>query len=145
MSILDGLFASATSKIALVAVAVSFAAGGYLGWHERALREPAIIDAQKKADSKACSDAQAITKEKNDALTADRDRIAADAARYKRMHPDACLYLSRDGKLLTGGDQHAGLPGISTDWLRDYAALCETYRSEVIVCTGQEDPTPPTK
>ena len=116
---------------------IAVGGSGYLGWHERALREPAMLTGQKNADSKACKDAQDITTGENDALTNDRDRIAADAAKYKRLHPDACLYLSNDGKLFTGRDKHAAVHGISTDWLRDYAALCETYRSELMVCTGQ--------
>lgn len=127
------------NKFALIAVVVASAAGGYLGWHERALREPAILIAQEQVDAKACTTAQATTKEQNDELTKDRDRIAGDAARYKRLHPDACYNFARDGQLQPGGEQHADVHGISTDWLRDYAALCETYRSELMVCTGQHD------
>lgn len=112
---------------------------GYLGWHERALREPDMLASQQSADTKACSNAQAITKGENDALNADRNRIAADAARYKLRHPETCIYPARTSKLQPGGGQHAILYGISTDWLRDYSAVCETYRSEVMVCTGQTD------
>lgn len=123
----------------LAAGAVLLLSGSYTGWHERALREPAMINGQKNADIAACTEVQAKTKGENDALTKDRDRIAADAARYKLQHPNQCYILTNDGKLQPSGNQHAGMHGISSNWLRDYAALCETYRSELIVCTGQKD------
>ncbi len=140
MSIFSGLFASAESKIALAAVAIAFATGGYLGWHERVLREPDMIAAQVTADTKACSAAQAITKGQNDELVKDRNRIAADAARYKLQHPNTCLYFTDAGQLRSTTNQHAGVHGISTDWLRDYAAVCETLRSELATCSGMDLP-----
>lgn len=134
------LFSSITTKLALIGVAVALVGGVVIGWHECALREPAKIEAQKLADTKSCSAAQAITKGENDALQNDHARIAADLARYKRLHPDSCLYFTESGQLQSAAGQHANLHGISTGWLRDYAALCETLRSELSICTTGEGP-----
>lgn len=123
------------NKFALIAVAVAFIAGGYLGWHEKGLRISAILSSQAQAHAEACTKAQNITKEKNDELVSARNRIASNLERYKRLHPSSCIYLAIDGKLQPSEGQYAGVHGINTDTLRDYAALCETYRSELIVCS----------
>lgn len=122
------------NRFVFAAVLVAFLAGGAIGWHQKSLRIPALLEAQKTADATACLKEQTITKERNDALIKERNRIAADAARYKRMHRDTCIYPAGAGKLQSTGGEHANLHGISTDWLRDYAALCETYRVELIDC-----------
>ena len=124
-----------TNKIALIGIA--FVIGGAVGWHQKSLRVPALLEAQRQADAKACNEAQTITKEKNDALVSARDRIASDLARFKRLQPDACLNLAVDGKLYPNTGEHAGVHGINTATLREYAALCETYRSELMVCSNQ--------
>lgn len=136
MSILTGLFASTTSKLALAAVGVAFVAGGVLGWHEKALRVPALLEGQRQADAKLCTDYQTTLKERNDALIQERARIAANAARYKLQHPEACLYNDGKGQLQPRGDGHAGVHGVSTSWLRDYAALCRTHQVELRDCAN---------
>jgi len=127
----------ASIKTAGIAAGVAFAVGFGSGLYVYSLRVPSLLESQKKADAKACKAEQDKTKEANDALVKDRDRIARDAARYKRLHPNTCLYPAGEGKLQPVAGEHAGVHGISTDWLRDYAAVCETLRSELAVCIGQ--------
>jgi hypothetical protein len=122
------------NRFVFAAVLVAFLAGGAIGWHQKSLRIPALLEAQKTADAEACLKEQNNTKERNDALIKERNRIAADAARYKRMHRNACIYPTGAGKLQPTGGEHADVHGISAEWLHDYAALCETYRVELIDC-----------
>jgi hypothetical protein len=131
---------AAVSQYAVQAIVIIALMGGafWLGWHEKSLRIPALIEAQKAADAAACTKEQAKTKELNDALIKNRNRIAADAAKYKRLHPNECYNLQGGGQLHPAGDEHAGVHGISTDWLRDYAALSETYRSELDACDAAQ-------
>lgn len=124
----------------LVAIAVAFAGGGYLGWHERVLREPAILEAQRAADVAGCAKVQKVAKDQNDELTKDRDRIARDASRYRMQHPITCIVPANGGKLQPGGPEHAEVHGRSSEWYRSFADVCELYRSEVMVCSGQKDP-----
>lgn len=121
---------------ALVALAL-FAAGSLTGWHERVLREPAMLEAQKTADNKQCNIDKQKTKEINDEIVKDRDAIAARLSALKLQHPMRCVPVTGKTKLPAGGREHAGQNGgsVSSDELRDYAAECEGYRTEVIACT----------
>lgn len=91
------------------------------------------LDDQKIALEKQCNDDKAITKGTNDDLQKAYDSIAGKLAASKRMQPARCV-IPASGKAEppAGGAEHAGQNGISTDWLRDYAAECETYRSQRI-------------
>lgn len=124
-----------TGKYWLIAIAVAFAAGGWIGWHERFLREPAMIEAQKTADVAECKAAQIITKEANNALQKNRDAIIKRLTALK-LQPASCMPVSGSAELRGSGREHAGQNGggLSSDWLRDYAGECELYRSEVIAC-----------
>lgn len=115
---------------------------GIAHWADITLRESAWEQkyaAQAVSLTKACGDAQAITKGQNDELIKSRDRIRDDLARAKRMYANTCVYSTATGKLPAGGDQHAKMLGISAEWGSEFAALCETYRSELMVCAGQTD------
>lgn len=85
-----------------------------------------------------CEIDKKTTKEAYDALEAARDRINADLTRYKRVHPATCVVPGESSDSFQSGSQHAGVHGVSSDWFRDYAAVCELYRSEVIVLSGQK-------
>jgi hypothetical protein len=115
---------------------VAFLGGIGLGWHERAIRVPAELEAQQTADQKTCSEAQQLTKDANDELQKDRDTIAANLSAYKLRVPASCVRVSSRPKLPSTGTKHAGSngAGLSSDWLRTYAATAETYRSELGVC-----------
>jgi len=123
-----------SSKTWLIAIAVAFALGGALGWHERALRIPALLEAQKVADAKECDKDKQITRKANDELQKDRDSIAQRAADYKRLHPMRCVIPTSSPELLSGGRGYANKNGISSDWLREYAAEAELYRRQLITC-----------
>ena len=129
---------STPQKLGIAAgVALSILIGGFwLGWHERALREVAHLEAQRAADLKQCNDAQTKTKEANDALQKDRDTIASRLASYKLQHPSTCIPVAGAAQLSSNRPEHAGSHGggLSSDWLRDYAAQAELYRSSLIVC-----------
>ena len=135
---LKAMFFSFLPQLKLVAISAALAGvvGFSIGWHEKALRVPALLEAQKKADVKLCTEIQDKLKERNDALTNERNRIAARAAAYKLQHPNTCLYDNGQGQLQPRGDGHAGVHGISTDWIRDYAALCRTHQVELEDCAS---------
>lgn len=97
-----------------------------------ARRQALAVAAQLEADVKTCNADKAITKEANDALQKDRDTIAKRLAALKLQHPASCVPIPGHAIALDSGGEHAGQNGISSDWLRDYAAECEGYRSEVI-------------
>lgn len=125
------------AKSWLIACTVCAVFGFGIGWYEKALRVPKLLDEQKLADQKACNVEKETTRRANDTLQTDRDRIAADAARYKRLHPVSCIIPARQPNLRGSGAEHAGGNGAvagSTDDFRDYAATCERYRSEVSTC-----------
>lgn len=95
------------------------------------------LSEQAAAYTSQCDADKAKTKEANDALQKSNNDIAARLARYKRLHPNACVVPQPGGTVAPGGGAgHAGGNGISTDWLRDYAARCETYRQQRIVLEG---------
>lgn len=94
------------------------------------------VAAQIAADKAACASAQAITKEANDELQKNHNAIASKLDALKLQHPSACVSVGSGPKLSSGRTKHAGQNGISTDWLRDYAAECEVYRSEVTTCVN---------
>lgn len=121
---------------ALGALLVSFAGGGLLGWHERGIRVPAELTEQQDVDAKECQQAQQLTKGANDALQKDRDAISVQLDTYKLLHPPTCVRVTGTPNNPIGGTEHATADGesINTGFLRDYAAKCEEYRGEVIVC-----------
>lgn len=133
-SIASAIVSANSWKWALSASALSLTAGTAIGWHERSLREPAILEAQKNADIAECNNDKAITKEANDALQKDRDIIARKLASARLQHPMRCVSVSNGAQLPPGGSEHARQDGISPDWLREYAAECEEYRGEIGVC-----------
>ena len=138
---IDLLSLPTPQKIGLAAAAALaiLITGFCVGWHEKALRVPALLEAQKAEDVNACTQAQQTTKEANDALQKDRDDIAARLASLKLQHPAACVPVACKAHIPARGDEHAGQDGagfgLNTDWLRDYAAEAELYRSQLMVCT----------
>lgn len=116
---------------------VSFVAGGVLGWHEKSVRVPALLEAQQTIDQKACEQVQLVTKGANDALQKNNDVIRARLRALRVLHPATCVRVSGATDIQNGGGEHAGQNGngVSSDWLRGYAAEAEHYRTEVMVCT----------
>lgn len=121
---------------AIGALLVSFAGGGLLGWHERSIRVPEELTKQQDVDEKECQQVQQLTKGANDALQKDRDAIAAQLTSYKLRQPATCVRPTGTSDPINSGAEHAGNngAGIATDWLLDYAAKAEEYRSQLIVC-----------
>lgn len=98
--------------------------------------------AQKDQLEKQCADDAAITKGKNDELQTNLDAVSRERDRLKRVQPARCIIPS-SGKADVAGvrQEHAtgnGI-GISSDWLRDYAATCEQIRLSFQTCTGFVD------
>lgn len=121
---------------AVGALLACFIAGGATGWHEKAIRVSALLEAQQAADQQTCAKAQQITKEAQNALQKDHDDIAAKLAALKLRHPGTCVPVPGKTQLPASGGKHAGQDGagVSTDWLRDYAAESETYRASLVIC-----------
>lgn len=89
------------------------------------------LDQQKVDLEKKCKADQAITKGANDDLQKKYDSIAGKLAVAKRLQPARCIVPASSKTIAPGGGNgHAGQNGISSDWLRDYAAECETYRTQ---------------
>lgn len=104
-------------------------------------KQQVAIITQQAADKKLCDSQKSITKEANDALQKDRDHISDRLNTLLMQHPSACVMPVSSKPKLSGSKsaKHAGSNGasphgISTDWLRGYAAECEGYRTEVMVC-----------
>jgi hypothetical protein len=99
-----------------------------MSWRNEALKVPSLNAALSE-----CQAAGTKTKEINDDLQKERERIASRLATIKRMHSNRCLtILSHTGD---AGAGHAGRDGTitgTTDDFREYAARCNTYRSERI-------------
>lgn len=120
----------------LGAILASFIGGGILGWHEKGLRVPALLEAQKNTDKETCDADKKLTKDTNDALQKDRDAIARKLASLKLQHPATCVPVTNPTNVLTS---NGGLPGqngkgISSDWLRNYAADAKLVQSELANC-----------
>lgn len=91
--------------------------------------------AQHDADNLQCTKDKALTKEANDELQISRDRIAKQLADAKRLHPTSSVKPSRKPNPEPAWAGYASGDGAVTgtsDDFRDYAAKCETYRSERI-------------
>lgn len=124
-------------KLVLISAALAGLGGFALGWHEKALRVPALLEAQKQADKEQCDLEKATTRRANEKLQADRDRITGDLTRYKRLHPTSCVIPARQSELRSGGAEYArgdGKVAGTTDDFRDYAATAERYRSDLLTC-----------
>lgn len=94
------------------------------------------IEAQKTADLKQCNIDKQITREANDAIQKDRDAIARRLASAKLRLPAACTPVARAAELPDSGQQYAGAHGIRAEWLLDFAAECEEYRTQITVCSN---------
>jgi len=121
----------------LAAILISFLVGAGGGYYFEKSGIPAKLTDQQATDKKECEQAQQVTKEANDALQKNRDIISAQLDALKLQHPATCVRIARPAKLSSGGAEYANANGngLSSDWLRSYAAKCEEYRGEVTVCT----------
>ncbi len=119
-----------------ISAVACLAVGGYVThqWDKSAL-ESALAE-QKTALIEECEKNKAITKGANDALQKDRDAIAAKLIASKQLHPAKCVPITRNAITPISGGRPAGQngEGISSDWLRDFAAEdCATYRSQRMI------------
>lgn len=81
----------------------------------------------------SCVDGAKLTKELNDGLQKDRDRIARRLADAKRVQPNCTLSVRADalGAGAGSADGNGTITGTTHDF-RDFAAKCAEYRSERI-------------
>ena len=95
------------------------------------------ISAQILADQNQCNADKEKTRIANDKLQTERDHIAAALATYKRLHPVRRIVPAEQPELRRDRAEYAGRDGAvagNSDDFRDYAARCETYRTELITC-----------
>lgn len=119
---------------ALIALGI-FVAGTGTGWHERVLREPAMIEDQKTADNKACNIEKQTTKEATDALQKNRDELAQRLDALLVQHPASCIPITRAPDLQHRSSRPAGRDGLSSEWLYTFAAnQCSNYWRQLKVC-----------
>jgi hypothetical protein len=90
--------------------------------------------AQHKADNEQCEKDKTTTKEAQDELQANYDSIARRLAAAKRVQQSCIPITPSVANALGGGAEHArgNGKGLTSDWLLEYAAKCEQYRSERI-------------
>jgi len=103
-----------------------------MGWHEKSKRVDIAESALSNAIAK-CEADKKLTLEANDALQRDKDAIARKLANSKWMLKAQCVPIARTPVTSDSRPEYAGSDGLSTEWLLDYAAQCELYRSSVIV------------
>lgn len=113
-----------------------FALGGWevKSWKDSAA-EASALAAQANQLNSDCNTRINLTKETNDELQKSHDDIAAKLAKSKRVLQSKCTSISSGSADNTSSrNQYAGQNARSLDtaWLLDFAAECETYRSEVI-------------
>lgn len=118
-------------------VLIAFLAGGALGYFYSQDGIPAIKLAQQQADMKECRASQQITKDANDDIQKNSTVIADKLASNELQHPATCVSVAGTADVSANRPKHAGSNGkaINSNWLRAFAAQCETYRSELLVCT----------
>lgn len=118
---------------AAAAFALSFLLNTVEVDHIEAKQRQALADQKTQLEQK-CKDDQAITKGANDELQKKYNSIAGKLAASKRLQPAHCIIVASSGETISAGSGvgHAGQNGISTDWLYEYAAECETYRTQRI-------------
>jgi len=115
-------------KLVAIAIPAALLVLQVLAWRSQALELPRV-----KQDLSNCQASGAKTKEINDDLQKERERIAARLASIKRMHENRCLTILSNP--IDAGAGYAGRDGAitgTTDDFREYAARCNAYRSERI-------------
>ncbi len=90
-----------------------------------------LVNLETSLKEKCESDKQ-ITKDANDGLQKQIGIIAGKLAASKRLRATCIVPVTGKDNPAAAGGKHAGQNGISSDWLRDYAADCETYRQQRI-------------
>lgn len=124
------LWALRNWRLAVILVPAVILALQVLSWRNQALQLPRVKDALS-----SCESGKLLTKETNDALQKDRDVIARKLSAVKRVQPVSCVTPARKPDLIYAGREYARADGSvagTSDDFRDYAAECETYRSERI-------------
>ncbi len=92
------------------------------------------LNDQKTQLEAQCAEHKAITERANDDLQNEYAAIARKLADAQRLRPARCVVpTARPPVAPAGGGEHAGQDGISSDWLRHYAAECEGYRAERLI------------
>lgn len=85
----------------------------------------AVLKEQEK-----CAAMQRVTEEANNELSKKYSDIQRKLIASKRMSTAKCVLPANAPNSPTNRPEYAGQNGLSTDWLREYAAECEQYRSE---------------
>lgn len=106
-------------------------------WAEK-LHNATIEQLQK--DEEKCKNDKQITEDANHALQKNIDNIQRKLAAYRLQPTPKCIMPTAEShQPAASGGEHAGQNGVSTDWLRSYAAECEQYRQERIALESFED------
>lgn len=131
------LFLSAINSRKLLGYGLVFVIVFTLGWQGRGLiaerRLKSALASQQEALVKQCNENQRITEEANANLQTKLSAIGKRLAASKRL-PATCVTVNPVmAEHPTSGGKYAGQNGLRSDWLREYAAECETYRTEVIL------------
>lgn len=92
------------------------------------------LDKQKTDLTASCNADKQITTKVDNALQNDITDINGKLTSSLMLQPSCVTPVSPASNNATGGPEHAGLHGISSQWLRQYAATAETYRAKVKAC-----------
>lgn len=123
-------------EVYLIAFIMTLTAGIGIGWHEKAIRVPSLLEKQKQADISECQSIETLTKETNDGIQTDRKAVDNKLDALQLQQPSACVPLTVSTQLPETGKRYAGPNGINATALRKYAAECEIYRREINSCTN---------
>ncbi len=121
--------------------AISAGFSFWLGWHICGVyakaHEKQVLASQAEQLTLQCETDKKTTMEANNAL---RDKISNINERLislKRVQPSKCVAIAPElADNTAGGEREYARQngkGINSDWLRDFAAECEVYRTEVIL------------
>ena len=111
--------------LAVTAVSI-YLTSQWMGWKN----EGKLNDLREQLNVQ-CKAAAAEMERANDELQKANTDIAGRLSRYKRLHPNTCVKLSESAQPAPGWRGYVG-----TDELLDFAAECETYRSQRIILEG---------
>ncbi len=122
------------AALALLALGGGIKIGLYIGNAEKVH----ALSQQAKSLKEQCDKDKAITKEANDDLQGKLNAINAKR-NSERLQGSFCVPLTKPSINSPSGAKHARQAGIELQWLYDYAAECEEYRSDVIVLQEFQD------
>lgn len=123
--------------IAVAILIVVFVTHHYDSAIYQVAKDKAVAD-QVVADTGTCDKQKALTKETQDGIQKDLADVKRKLAIAKRVQPATCVHVlagsGADVAGVLGGHATEGRVGLSSDWLHDYFATCESIHRTLNRC-----------